>query len=108
MKTIKSLKQGSKIFVDGYTAYFHGMTDEYTAFVAFDRQGAHTDYIEIRRCELRLTHQFLNEIEFIHKNMKKAIRFIKTFSKLNKELVKGIAFGILFMSLFTFAFKFMM
>lgn len=106
MKTIKTLKEASKIYVNGYNAKFMCMIDDYTVAVSFG--GENVEYIKIEDCELRLTDQILNKMETIKIDIKKAFRFTKTFCKLNKELIKGIAFGVLFMSLIGFAFKFMM
>ena len=106
MKTIKTLKESSKIYVNGYNAKFMCMIDDYTVAVSFG--GESGEYIKIEDCELRLTDQILNKMETIKIDTKKAFRFTKIFCKLNKELIKGIAFGILFMSLIGFAFLFMM
>ena len=106
MKTIKTLKEASKIYVNGYNAKFMCMIDDYT--VAVSLGGENVKYIKIEDCELRLTDQILNKMETIKIDIKKAFRFTKTFCKLNKELIKGIAFGVLFMSLIGLAFKFMM
>ena len=106
MKTIKTLKEASKIYVNGYNAKFMCMIDDYTVAASFG--GMDLKYVPIEYCELRLTDQILNKMEAIKIDIKKAFRFTKTFCKLNKELIKGIAFGILFMSLIGFAFLFMM
>lgn len=106
MKTIKTLKEASKIYVNGYNAKFMRMVDDYTVAVSFG--GTHGEYIPIEHCELRLIDQISNKMETLKIDIKKAIRFVKTFCKLNKELIKGIAFGVLFMSLIGVVFKFMM
>lgn len=106
MKTIKTLKIADKIYVCGYNAKFACMIDDYTVAASFG--GMDLKYVPIEYCELRLTDQILNKMEAIKIDIKKAFRFTKIFCRLNKELIKGIAFGILFMSLIGFAFKFMM
>ena len=106
MKTIKTLPPGSKIYVNGYNAKFLGVVDDYTIGVSYG--GDNVDYVSISECELRLTHQILNEIEKEIQMTKKTIKSAKLFCKENKELVKGVIFGVLFMTLAFVGFKFLM
>ena len=108
MKTIQTLKIGSKIYVDGYRAYYFGMTDEVTVFIAYDKMACNTDYVDISRCDLLVRYLIANEFELAFNEIKKTNRFIKAFCRLNKELVKGVIVGALFVGLFWFCFKFMM
>ena len=106
MKTIKTLPPGSKIYVNGYNAKFLCVVDDYTIGVSYG--GDNVDYVSISECELRLTHQILNEIEKEIQMTKKTIKSAKLFCKENKELVKGVIFGVLFMALAFVGFKFLM
>ena len=106
MKTIKTLPPGSKIYVNGYNAKFLCVVDDYTIGVSYG--GDNVDYVSISECELRLTHQILNEIEKEIQMTKKTIKSAKLFCKENKELVKGVIFGVLFMTLAFVGFKFLM
>ena len=106
MKTIKTLPPGSKIYVNGYNAKFLCVVDDYTIGVSYG--GDNSEHAEIKDCELRLTHQIFNEIEKEIQITKKTIKSAKLFCKENKELVKGIIFGVLFMALAVVGFKFLM
>ena len=106
MKTIKTLPPGSKIYVNGYNAKFLCVVDDYTIGVSYG--GDNSEHAEIEECELRLTHQIFNEVEKAYLFTKKTIKSAKLFCKENKELVKGILFGVLFMSLAFVGFKFLM
>ena len=106
MKTIKTLTTGSKIYVNGYNAKFLCVVDDYTIGVSYG--GDNVDYVSISDCELRLTHQILNEIEKEIQMTKKTIKSANLFCKENKELVKGIIFGVIFMALSFISFKFLM
>lgn len=106
MKTIKTLPQGSKIYVNGYNAKFLCVVDDYTIGVSYG--GDNVDYVSIYECELRITHQIFNEVEKAYLFTKKTIKSANLFCKENKELVKGILFGVLFMSLAFVGFKFLM
>lgn len=106
MKTIKTLPPGSKIYVNGYNAKFLCVVDDYTIGVSYG--GDNSEHADIEDCELRLTHQILNEIEKEIQMTKKTIKSANLFCKENKELVKGILFGVLFMALSFISFKFLM
>ena len=106
MKTIKTLPTGSKIYVNGYNAKFLCVVDDYTIGVSYG--GDNVDYASISECELRLTHQIFNEVEKAYLFTKKTIKSANLFCKENKELVKGILFGVLFMTLAFVGFKFLM
>ena len=106
MKTIKTLPPGSKIYVNGYNAKFLCVVDDYTIGVSYG--GDNSEHADIEDCELRLTHQILNEIEKEIKMTKKIIKSAKLFCKENKELVKGVVFGVLFMALAFVGFNFLM
>jgi hypothetical protein len=108
MKTIQKLKIGSKIYVDNYRAYYFGMTDDVTVFIARDRKATDAEYVDIKKCDLLTRHLIMNELELAFEEIKKANRFVRAFCSINKELVKGIAVGALFIGLCWFAFKFMM
>lgn len=106
MKTIKILPTGSKIYVNGYNAKLLCVVDDYTIGVSYG--GDIVDYVSISECELRLTHQIFNEIEKEIQITKQTIKSVKLFCKENKEFLKGIIFGVLFMSLAFVGFKFLM
>ena len=106
MKTIKTLPTGSKIYVNGYNAKFLCVVDDYT--IGISSGGDNVDYVSIYECELRLTHQIFNEIEKAYLFTKKTIKLAILFCKENKELVKGILFGVLFMALAFVGFNFLM
>jgi hypothetical protein len=108
MKTIQTLKIGSKIYVDGYRAYYFGMTDCRTVFIAYDKEACNTDYVDISRCDLLVRHLIANELELAFNELKKTNRFIKSFCRLNKELVKGLIVGAMFIGLCWFCFNFIM
>ena len=108
MKTIQTQKIGSKIYVDGYRAYYFGMTDCRTVFIAYDKMACNTDYVDISRCDLLVRYLIMNEFELVFRELKKTNRFIKAFCRTNKEFVKGIIVGAMFIGIFWFAFKFMM
>ena len=106
MKTIKALPPGSKIYVNGYNAKLLCLVDDYTIGVSYG--GDNSEHAEIEDCELRITHQILNEVEKAYLFTKKTVKSVKLFCKENKELVKGILFGVLFMALAFVGFKFLM
>ena len=106
MKTIKTLPTGSKIYVNGYNAKFLCVVDDYTIGVSYG--GDNSEHADIEHCELRLTHQILNGVEKVYLFTKKTIKSANLFCKENKELVKGILFGVLFMALAFVGFKFLM
>ena len=106
MKTIKTLPAGSKIYVSGYNAKFLCVVDDYTIGVSYG--GDNSEHADIEDCELRLTHQIFNDVEKAYLFTKKTIKSAKLFCKENKELVKGILFGVIFMSLSFISFKFLM
>ena len=106
MKTIKTLPTGSKIYVNGYNAKFLCVVDDYTIGVSYG--GDNSEHADIEECELRLTHQIFNEIEKAFLFTKKTVKSLILFCKENKELLKGIIFGVLFMTLAFIGFKFLM
>jgi len=106
MKTIKTLPIGSKIYVNGYNAKFLCVVDRYTISISYG--GDDISYVDAEDCELRLTHQIFNEIEKDYLFTKQTIKSVKLFLKENKELLKGIVFGVLFMALAFVGFKFLM
>lgn len=106
MKTIKTLPTGSKIYVNGYNAKFLCVVDDYTIGVSYG--GDNSEHADIEECELCLTHQILNEVEKAYLFTKKTIKSANLFCKENKELVKGILFGFLFMALAFVGFNFLM
>lgn len=106
MKTIKTLPTGSKIYVNGYNAKFLCVVDDYTIGISYG--GDNSEHAEIKDCELRLTHQIFNEVEKAYLFTKKIIKSAKLFCKENKEFVRGVIFGVLFMALAFVGFKFLM